>query len=293
MTERAGTRWAVVGGAGGVGSLFRERLRAEGFEAVTIDMRSDGSPDCIVCDIRHGDVRSRAALHAADAVLCCLPERVQLEALPLLLECMRDDALLVDTTSVKAGVASALADANPPCELLSINPMFAPTVPFTGQAVAAVELRSGQRAATLIALIEHWGARVVRLSAEQHDRVTLAAQVLVHGVLLSYAAALDEIDVDVEALLAIAPPPCHTLLALVSRLASLPRHVVCEVQHAHPLADEAWRAIARSVARLDEGIVRGVGHEPAGVLDDAERLLGRHGSELTADCRRLFTALQR
>jgi prephenate dehydrogenase len=76
--------------------------------------------------------------------------------------------------------------------------------------VASVIVRDGQRGRALADLIEQWGARVVNVTADQHDRVAAAAQALTHAAVIAFGAALTELDVDIADLdrMGLRPPRC-------------------------------------------------------------------------------------
>ena len=144
-------------------------------------------------------------------------------------------------------------------EALSLNPMFAPSLGFAGHPVASVVVRNGPRGRALRELIEQWGARVVTVTADQHDRVSAATQALTHAAVIAFGAALAELDVDIADLDRMAPPPHTALLSLLARIASGAPEVYWDVQAANPHAPAARRALARGVSRL------------AGVVEDGDR----------------------
>lgn len=254
-------RVVVAGGSGAVGSLFAEQLQDAGNNVVIVDRATPGPTHRIARFVR-GDISDPGAevadvIRTADAVLLCVPEPVALGAIGRLVGTLRPDALLVDTVSVKSTVVPALhatAAIAGDIEALSLNPMFAPALGFAGHPVASVVVRGGGRGRALHDLIEQWGARVVSVTADQHDRLAAAAQALTHAAVIAFGAALAELDVDIADLDRIAPPPHTALLALLARIASGAPEVYWDVQAANPYAPAARRALSRGVSQL-EGVV--------------------------------------
>jgi prephenate dehydrogenase len=251
----------VAGGSGAVGSLFAERLQESGNDVVVVDLAAPG-PDHRITRFVQGDIGDPGAevtdlVRAADAVLLAVPEPVAVVALDRLA------ALVADTLSVKATVVPALRAAariaGEQAEALSLNPMFAPALGFACHPVAAVVVRDGRRGRALRDLIEQWGARVVTVTADQHDRVAAAAQVLTHAAVIAFGAALAELDVDIADLDRMGPPPHTALLSLLARIASGAPEVYWDVQAVNPHAPAARRALARGVSQL------------AGVVEDDDR----------------------
>ena len=272
-------RVVVAGGAGAVGSLFAERLQQSGNDVVILDLAAPGPTHEGVTRFVRGDISAPGAevtdlVRAADAVLLSVPEPVALVAIDRLASALRPDALIVDTLSVKTKVVPALrAAVMVSGEALSLNPMFAPSLGFAGHPVASVVVRNGPRGRALRDLIEQWGARVVTVTADQHDRVAAAAQVLTHAAVIAFGAALAELDIDIADLDRMGPPPHTALLSLLARIASGAPEVYWDVQAANPHAPAARRALAHGVSQL------------TGVVEDGDRaafgdLLDRFGGVL-------------
>jgi prephenate dehydrogenase len=269
-------RVVVAGGSGAVGSLFAERLAESGNDVVIIDLAAP-RPDHPVTRFVQGDISDPSAevtdlIRAADAVLLSVPEPVALIAIDRLASELRPDALIVDTLSVKTTVVPALrAAVMTGGEALSLNPMFAPSLGFAGHPVASVVVRNGWRGRALRDLIEQWGARVVTVTADQHDRVAAAAQVLTHAAVIAFGAALAELDVDIADLDRMGPPPHTALLSLLARISSGAPEVYWDVQAANPHAPAARRALARGLSQLTGVVENG---DRAGFGDLLDRLSG-------------------
>lgn len=271
-------RVVVAGGSGAVGSLFAERLHDSGSDVVIVD-RAVPAPTQNVARFVRGDISDPGAevadvVRSADVVLLSVPEPVALVAIGRLVGTLRPDALIVDTLSVKSTVVPALHEVAMiagQAEALSLNPMFAPSLGFAGHPVASVVVRDGRRGRALVDLIEQWGARVVTVSAGEHDRLAAAAQALTHAAVIGFGAALAELDVDIADLDRIAPPPHTALLSLLARIASGAPEVYWDVQAANPYAPAARRALSRGVAQLSDLVDDG---DTAAFGDLLDRLCG-------------------
>ena len=132
-------------------------------------------------------------------------------------------------------------------------------------------VRDGQRGRALRDLIEQWGARVVTVTADQHDRVAAAAQALTHAAVIAFGAALAELDVDIADLDRMGPPPHTALLSLLARIASGAPEVYWDVQAANPYAPAARRALSRGVSQLTDVVEDG---NSAAFGDLLDRLCG-------------------
>jgi len=274
-------RVVVAGGSGAVGSLFAEQLQEAGNDVVIVDRTVPGPTHRVTRFVR-GDISDPGAevadvVRTADAVLLSVPEPVALVAIGRLVGTLRPDALIADTLSVKSTVVPALHAAAMiagEAEALSLNPMFTPALGFAGHPVASVVVRDGQRGRALCDLIEQWGARVVTVTADQHDRVSAASQALTHAAVIAFGAALAELDVDMADLDRMGPPPHTALLSLLARIASGTPEVYWDVQAANPYAPAARRALSRGVSQLANVVDDGTCEEFGDMLD---RLCGVFG----------------
>ncbi|GLY52648.1 prephenate dehydrogenase/arogenate dehydrogenase family protein [Lentzea sp. NBRC 102530] len=268
-------RYAVVGGRGAVGSLFAERLAESG--------------DVEVLDLATGfDATAPDRELDADVVVIALPEQVALDAVKALR--VRPGTLLVDTLSVKSGVVEAIRATG--LEAVSVNPMFAPSLPVRGRPIAAVVVRDGPLAQDFLRLLGSWGARVVEVTAPEHDRLAAASQALTHAAVLGFGLGLVELGLGAADLTALAPPPHRTLLALLARIAGGTPEVYWDVQSANPLAAQARSALAVGMRRVADAVESG---DEAVFADLVGELRGFLGDELPRHrelCERIFEGME-
>jgi prephenate dehydrogenase len=288
-------RAVVVGGAGAVGRLFTERLLDSGARVTVVDTAEpepgDGRAARLRGDVTAVDFRLAAELGHADLVVLAVPEPVALKAIHGVAAEVRPDALLVDTLSVKGSVARAVRAEAPGVQAVGLNPMFAPSLGFEGRPVAAVVINAGSRTEELLALVESWGARIVRVDEQRHDRLAAASQALVHAAVLSFGIALAGMDVPGEDLRAAAPPPANTLLALLARIASGTPEVYWDVQHGNPEAAPARKALADAVRRLADTVEHGTEADFADLLGELRTHLGDDLAHHRDTCAALFARI--
>jgi prephenate dehydrogenase len=291
-------RCVLVGGNGAVGRLLASALAAGAREVAIADMAAEPHPDVralgsyLSLDARRPSPALDAALSGADCVVLALPEAAALDALPHVLAALPAGALLVDTLSVKTPFARAALAAGAPVELLSLNPMFAPSLGFAGHAVLAVELAPGPRSQALLALLRA-SARVVTVpDAEAHDRATAALQVATHAGVLGFGLALTQLEADLDALLPVAPPPFLALLALLARIASASPETSADIQRGNPFAAEARGALAAAIAQLDDAALDADPQRIEALVAQAGELLDPHREALAEQAAALLARLE-
>jgi len=283
----------VLGGRGAVGRLLCSELSGHVAELTVADRhagddRLSGGAIVIEGDVGANALALQEALGAADVAIVSLPEDAAIAALPMIVACLPRDALLVDTLSVKTPFAAALATQDPAFEALSINPMFGPSMGFSGQNTVVVELRSGPKGARFCNWLESLGTRLTMLGVEQHDRATATLQTATHAAILGFGLALAQLDYDIDALGRIATPPHKTLLALLARILSGSPEVCWDIQTSNPFAREARAGLRAGLARLDDTLHHGDPEAFRALLSDLGSILEAQQETLAMLCADLF-----
>lgn len=244
----------VVVGAGAVGTLISEKLRACCRNVRVFDV-------CTREDVAYGDAVSPQgtlceALAVADLVVLALPEPVVLCALPGVARAVRATALVVETSSVKSPVEEVLRGMPPDANVIGINPMFAPSLGFSGQAVSVVTYGNESG----VDLVEQWlrscGARAIRLTASRHDQLVATVQTGVHAALLAFGHALLQVRTQWPELFAIATLPFQTVLLLLARILGQSPAVYWDIQASNPFAADSRKALAEGLQQLDALVAR-------------------------------------
>jgi prephenate dehydrogenase len=239
-------------------------------------------------DISALDGRLIAMLADAQIVILAVPQDVALAAVTGVAGAMTPGALLLDTLSVKCPIVAALEVHAAELEVLSLNPMFAPSLGIDGRPVAAVVVHDGPRGRVLLEVIEQSGGRVVELGADEHDALAATTQALTHAVVLAFGLALGDLDVDVGELGAVAPPPHTTLLALLARITSGAPETYWDVQAANAHAVRARGALASGLRRLADVVDAGDAEAFAGIIDELRGVLGDERDHYREICAQIF-----
>jgi prephenate dehydrogenase len=232
-----------------------------------------------------------AQLRDADIVVLAVREQVALDAVKGVAAALAPGALLVDTLSVKKSIVRVVRAHAPRVEAVSLNPMFAPSLGMDRRPVAAVVVRAGPRSRQLLDLLERRGARVVRLSEDEHDRLAGAVQALTHATVLAFGLALADLGLGVAETAAVAPPPHLTLLALLARITGGTDETYWEIQAANPQAAPARAALVRGAHALTAVVDDRRRQDFATVFAEIRDLLDGDLDNYRELCGELFRAL--
>ncbi|MDJ0382922.1 prephenate dehydrogenase [Streptomyces sp. G-G2] len=289
-------RAVIVGGQGAVGRLFTEKLFGSGIMICVVDPAGAGEPAAGGARRIHGDITDISPalakeLRLADLVMLAVPEPVALASIKGVAAVMRPGTLLVDTLSVKQRIAEELSAHLDGVEGLGLNPMFAPALGFEGRVVAASVTYDGPLTTELLGMVESWGARVVRVDAVEHDRLTAVSQALTHATVLSFGLALHGLGTDSVEVGRIAPPPHKTLASLLARVSSGTPEVYWDVQSANPQAAGARTALAEAARRLADTVKDGDESDFAALMATVRGALGAELENYRDLCARIFASV--
>ena len=282
----------VVGGCGSIGRLLLPLWDIDGTRLVVVDRVVGTVPaTVIVGDITAPTPDVIEAVRDADIVVLALPESIALQAVSFVADNASPTALLVETLSVKSHIHQRIVREAPHLQSVGINPMFAPALGFSGRPVGAVVHHTGPAVAPFLHALTGCGARVVELSADEHDRRCAATQALTHAAVLTFGLALANLGVAGEELTTIATPPHNAMLALLSRVAGGLPAVYLDIQSGNPYAVDARKAFASAAAELSDVVDRGGEREFGELMTRAMSPLGDQGEAFRATCTRMIAAL--
>jgi len=157
---------AIIGGHGQMGALFARLFGDMGHRLLIVDVDTELS--------------STEAAAAADVVVIAVPiehtERVIVEVGKYL----RDDALLMDITSIKSAPVDAMLGATR-ASVVGTHPMFGPGVhTLQGQRMVICRARGDAWADWAVQTFSARGLAVTEATPTQHDRAMSVVQVLTH-----------------------------------------------------------------------------------------------------------------
>jgi len=193
---------AIVGGYGEMGRWF-ERFLVEREIDVALVGRS-----------------SKAHYADYDLVVIAVPVDVTCDVIAEVAPQMKPGAVLFDITSVKKNpVKQMLISAPPGVELLSVHPLFGPSMPdMEGQTVIVTPVRGERGCRFLISLFENAGAHIEELSADEHDHVMSVIQGLTHFGYIATGATLEALRFDVKHSRRFMSPVYEILIDFVGRI---------------------------------------------------------------------------
>jgi prephenate dehydrogenase len=231
--------------------------------------------------------RLDSALAAAELVVCAVPEDALVAALPQLIAAAPTGALLIDTASVKSPLRPLWSPDGP--SILSINPMFAPSLSPAGRCVLTVSAGRPGRQSEFLELLRRNGMRVMQLEgADEHDRLVAVTQAGVHAATLAYGLTLAGAGFSGEQVAQLAPPPCRQQLMLLARMVAQPPEVYEDIQRSNPHAAQVRADLIANIAQIGRLALT---ERLDSAITDIANWLGGSKVPLAALCQSVFDGL--
>ncbi len=165
VNQRARTV-AVIGARGEFGQLLVRLFGDLGHHVLSVDIDTPLTPS--------------AAAAMADVTVVCVPIGVTEQVIAEVGPHVRDDALLMDVTSIKSAPVSAML-AHTRASVVGTHPMFGPGVhTLQGQRVVLCEGRGRDWYEWVRQAFASRGLNIAEATAEQHDTAMSVVQVLTH-----------------------------------------------------------------------------------------------------------------
>jgi chorismate mutase / prephenate dehydrogenase len=190
--EVAPKRIAIVGGSGGMGQALTRLFGDLGHEVLVADLDTT--------------LRPVEAAKSADVVVVSVPIRATADVIREIGPHVRDDALLMDITSLKQAPIEAML-ASTRASVVGTHPMFGPCVhTFTGQRVVLCRARGDAWFDWVAKTLAARGLVTTEAEAKQHDRAMSVVQVLLHYQTQVLGLTLSRLDVSLDETLAFTSP---------------------------------------------------------------------------------------
>ncbi len=227
---------AIVGGHGRIGGLLAALFADLGHRVLLSDLDTD--------------LRPADAAATADVTVVSVPIAVTEEVIRAVGPHVREDALLMDVTSVKeAPVAAMLAATRG--SVVGTHPMFGPSVhTLQGQRVVLCRARGDAWADWVAANLAARGLVVTETTPEQHDRAMSVVQVLTHFQTQALGLTLARLGMPLEETLRFTSPAYLLELYVAARHFAQSPALYGPIEMRNPRTPEVTAAFEAAAAEL-------------------------------------------
>lgn len=231
---------AVIGGRGGMGRCMADLFADLGHPVMVADLETSLAP--------------QEAAGAADVVIISVPIDVTVDVIRQLGPLVREDALMFDVTSVKAGPMEAMLDI---CQgsVIGTHPLFAPSVhSLQGQRMVMVRGRGDGWFDWLQRMFHARGLTYVEATAADHDRIMAVVQVLTHFSTEVMGRALADLGVSIEETLDFTSPVYLMELLMTARHFAQSPELYGAIQMSNPATQEVTDRFVEAAQRLQTSV---------------------------------------
>ncbi len=256
---------AIIGGKGGMGRAMARLFGDLGHAVMISDVDTELKPE--------------VAAASADVVVISVPIERTEEVIRAVGPHVRDDALLMDVTSVKERPLRAML-ASTKASVAGTHPMFGPNVhSLQGQRVVVCAGRGEAWEHWLRRMLSARGLVVTDASAEQHDRAMAVVQVLNHYQTQVLGLTLARFGVPIEETLRFTSPAYLMELYVAGRHYAQSPSLYGPIEMRNPRTKEVTEAFAAAAEEL-AGILEAKDQERfEAVFDEVRAFYGEFGAE--------------
>ncbi|VVB54313.1 Ketol-acid reductoisomerase [uncultured archaeon] len=275
---------AIIGGYGGMGRLFAQLLKEEGWEVtITGPTKEKGKATAKELGVEYTHDNVKAAKEA-EAVIITVPIATTYDGIKEVAPHIKHGGLIMDLTSVKTEPCRIMDEfAANGVEILGSHPVFGPRVRgFEGQPVVLTPIRGKKGAHRITTILHKKRARVITTTPDEHDRVMAVVQGLTHFAYISVGKTLCDLQFNVKESREYASPVYDLMLDMIGRIIGQDPHLYAEIQLYNPytgLVHETFMSAAESLSnglesRDEDGFVSAM-VKAARHFGDVDEAMGR------------------
>jgi prephenate dehydrogenase len=185
----------------------------------------------------------------SDILVLAVPCNVMSEVLTSIHPLLRKEQLVVDIASVKSDISNILN--NLPTQVVSIHPMFAPSViELNGQTVVFTKVSTGTLADYFVNILKNAGARLVESSLDEHDRIMAIVQGLTHFTSVVFGHVLQQLKISPENTRCFTSPVYRIQMDIMLRILQQSPDLYGQIATTNPYVPEVLASFLTSASDL-------------------------------------------
>ena len=256
---------AIIGGHGRIGRVMARVFGDLGHRLLLVDTDTD--------------LRAEDAAAVADVVVVSVPIDVTEAVIRAVGPHLREDALLMDVTSVKEAPMQAMLEATT-ASVVGTHPMFGPSVhTLQGQRVVICRGRGDTWADWVAQSFAARGLVITETTATQHDRAMSVVQVLTHFQTQVQGLTLSRLGVPLAETLPFTSPAYLLELYVAARHFAQDPALYGSIEMRNPGTADITAAFGQSVQDVADILARGDQAAFSRLFDDVRTFFGDFTAE--------------
>lgn len=234
---------AVIGGRGEMGRLMAELFADLGHAVMIADLDTRLTP--------------QEAAGLADVVIISVPIDRTVEVIHQLGPKVREEALLMDVTSIKTTPVEAMLAASR-ASVVGTHPLFSPSVhSLQGQRVVLTRGRGDEWFDWVMRMFHARGLNNVETTPDKHDRVMSVVQVLTHFATEVMGLTFAKIGVSLEETLQFTSPIYFMELLMTARHFAQSPDLYASIQMSNAATAEVTAAFIEAAKNIEQLVADG------------------------------------
>lgn len=217
-----------------MGAYFADYFKKAGYKVIVSDKKTT--------------LTNKELAANSDIVIISVPIGITEEVINEVAPLIKKEGAIMDLTSLKEFPVKAMLKAK--CEVIGLHPLFSHTNPLPGQAVIACPARSKVWYPWIKKFLEERGARVTKISPQEHDKIMAVIQALVHFADIAFGHALKSIKIPVTDYLKYATPSSELKIAFAARLLEQDSDLYANIQIQNPQTRKILEQYLKSLKKL-------------------------------------------
>ncbi len=231
---------AIIGGAGAMGGCLAQMFADLGQAVMIADLQTQLTPT--------------EAPSVADVVLISVPIDVTVQVIAELGPLVREDALLLDVTSIKTEPVQAMIQ-NSKASVVGTHPLFGPSVhSLQGQRIVLTPGRGDEWLKWVRRMFSARGLSIKETTPQEHDRAMAVVQVLTHFCTEVMGKTMARFGVPLEETLQFTSPVYLMELLMTARHFAQSPQLYASIQTSNPLTNEITDAFLEAATAHKENI---------------------------------------
>lgn len=226
----------IIGGTGQMGRWFKKFFEKNKCKVLIASRKTKLTP--------------KECTPKCDVVVISVPIDVTIKVIKEIAPLVREDALLIDITSLKKEPVDAMLKYSKSA-VIGTHPVFGPSVKtIKNQTVVLCPARSRQWLSWLRNIFEKNGALVRITTPEKHDKMMSIIQGVTHFSTICVAHTLKKLGIDIEESLHYTSPIYKLRMDMVGRLLNQDPGLYADIEMLNPENKKAMEEYIRSTREL-------------------------------------------
>ncbi|MBP7901274.1 MAG: prephenate dehydrogenase/arogenate dehydrogenase family protein [Spirochaetes bacterium] len=230
----------IIGGTGGMGSLFSEFFESMGHTVIVASRRTEITPE--------------KCAEISDIVIVTVPIKNTIDVIRQIAPHVKKDSLLMDFTSLKKREVDAMLESSC-CEVIGCHPVFGPSVNnLQNQVIVLTPARGDKWLGEISAMFKSAGALVEISTPEKHDEVMAIVQGLIHFTSITLVNTMRKMNAVPEEIEKFASPVYRMRVDFAERILNQNPELYADIAISNPKVPEILETYIKTSQELYESV---------------------------------------